>query len=251
LGLLARGVFYLLLAGLAARLAFGGSSRQADPNGALGTVVSQPLGVVLVGAAALGFACFAAVRLVVAVDAGLNRRDEGWWEVLRPSAEAVAYAAIAGFTMTFLLGNRSGGSEQSHRGMTARLLEAPAGRVAVAALGLGILAFYGYQLWVAVTQGFEDGLDRERMPGWLRRIATVTGTAGIAARVVAFAPVGGFLIVAAATYDPHRAKGLDAMLRNALHHWWGLLLLAVVTLGFVAFAAYSFLEAAYRKVDET
>jgi hypothetical protein len=249
-GLIARGVFYLLLAGLSARLAFAGGGRQADPNGALGTVVAQPLGEIVVALAAAGFLCFAAVRLVVAVDAGTNRRDEGWWEVVRPSAEALMYAAIAVFTVAFVLGNHSQGSEQSHRGMTARVLEAPAGRFAVGALGVGIIVFYGYQLYVAVTQGFEDGLDRNRMPPWLRRIAAVTGTAGIAARVVAFAPVGGFLVVAAATYDARHAKGLDAMLRDATGHWWGLSLLAVVSLGFLAFAAYSFLEAAYRKVDE-
>jgi Domain of Unknown Function (DUF1206) len=250
-GLIARGVFYLLLAGLSARLAFAGGGRQADPNGALGTVVSQPLGEVAVVAAAAGFLCFAAVRLVVAVDAAINRRDDGWWEVVRPGAEALAYAGIAVFTTMFVLGNHSQGSEQSHRSMTAHVLQAPAGRFAIGALGAAILVFYGYQFYEAVTRGFEDGLDRDSMPPALRRIAALTGTAGIVARVVAFGPVGAFLVVAAVTYDAHQAKGLDALVRDAAGHWWGLALLAVVSLGFLSFAAYSFLEAAYRKVDQS
>jgi hypothetical protein len=176
--------------------------------------------------------------------------DDGWWPALRAAAEAIAYAALGAFTTSFLLGNHGGGSEQSHRSMTARVLHAPAGRYALAAVGVGIIAFYGYQLWEALTQGFESGLDDKRMPRTLRTVAAVTGTAGIAARAFAFTPIGVFLIVAAATYDPQNAKGLDALLRDVASHWWGLVLLAMVSLGFVAFAAYSFLEAAYRKVDQ-
>jgi hypothetical protein len=243
-------LFYLLLGGLSAQLAFTGGGQQADPNGALGTVVKQPFGAVLVAGAAAALFCFAITRLVVAVNSFLNT-DDGRWPALRAAAEAIAYAALGSFTLSFLLGNHSGGSEQSHRSTTARVLHAPAGRFALAAVGVAIIVFYGYQLWEAVTQGFESGLDEKRMPRPLRKVAAITGTAGIAARAIAFGPIGVFLIVAAATYDPQNAKGLDALLRDAARHWWGLVLLAMVTLGFVAFAAYSFLEAAYRKVDQT
>jgi hypothetical protein len=250
LGLVARGIFYLLLAGLSARLAFAGGGQQADANGALGTVVAQPLGKVGVAAAAGGLLAFAMARLIAAVAAALKRDRDGWWPAVRAAGETVAYAAIAAFTISFLLGNHSGGSEQSHRSMTAKLLEAPAGRYAIAAIGVAIVAFYGYQAWVALTQEFESGLDEHRMPRWLRKTATIAGTAGIAARVIAFAPIGVFLLVAAVTYDPNKAKGLDGMLRDAADHWWGIAVLALVSCGFAAFAVYSFLEAAYRKVDK-
>src|SRR3954454_961793 len=59
-GLAARGLFYLLLASLAIRIASDSAgSRQADPNGALQVVGSKPLGLVVLGAAAFGFASFA------------------------------------------------------------------------------------------------------------------------------------------------------------------------------------------------
>jgi hypothetical protein len=248
-GLVARGCFYLLLGGLSARLALSGGGQQADPNGAVGTVIEQPFGMVLVAGAAAALFCFAITRLVVAVNSAMNT-DDGWWPTLRAAAEAIAYGALGTFTTSFLLGNHGGGSEQSHRSLTARVMHAPAGRFAIAAVGAGIVVFYGYQLWEALTQGFEAGLDERRMPRQLRKVAAITGTAGIAARALAFAPIGVFLIVAAATYDAQNAKGLDALLRDATSHWWGLALLAMVTLGFVAFAAYSFLEAAYRKVDQ-
>jgi hypothetical protein len=61
-------------------------------------------------------------------------------------------------------------------------------------------------------------------------------------------PVGIFLIVAGATYDSQKALGLDATLRDMAHHWWGLAVMSIVSVGLIAFGLYSFVEAAYRKV---
>jgi hypothetical protein len=250
-GLASRAVLYLVLAGLAVRIAFTGGhparhgSRQADPGGALRLVAAQPLGRLALAVAAAGFALFAVTRYVAAAAAA---RDKTVWPATRAAGEATAYAAIAVATTFFLLGRTETGTQREHVTFTAHLLSAPAGRALVVALGAAIVVGYVGLAVFGLTRGFEQRLDEGRMPRPLVAVARVTGAAGYTGRAVAFVPVGAFLIVAAVTYQPSQAKGLDVVLADAARHWWGLLLLAAVALGFVAFAAYSMLEAAYRKV---
>jgi hypothetical protein len=245
-GLVGRAVFYFVLAWLVVEVARGGD-RQADPNGALHAVAAEPFGLALIAVAAFGFAAFAAIRAVTAVSA-IPRR-EGVRPVLRAGAEMLAYGALAAFTLSFLLGDRSAGSNRSHHSTTARLLEHPAGRALVVAIGAGVVVFYGYQLWEVATQGFAHRLDDRRMPRWLGGIARVVGSAGLVARAVAFVPVGAFLVVAAVTRDPQRAKSLDQTLHDMAGRWWGLALLAVVAFGLAMFGVYSLLEAGWRRVE--
>ncbi|MFL6238934.1 MAG: DUF1206 domain-containing protein [Actinomycetes bacterium] len=248
IGLAARGLFYLLLASLAIRIAVDAAgSRQVDPNGALSVVAAQPLGLVVLGAAAFGFAAFAVARLVAAVIAVTGDERE-WWDGARALCETVGYTAMATLTMTFVFGHHQEGSEQSHRTFTAKLMGNTGGRALVVAIGVAMIGFYAYQAWIAITGNFENNLDEKKMPGWLQRSTRAVGSGGIAARIITFVPVGIFLIVAAAAHDAHKALGLDATLRDMSRHWWGIAVLSVVAVGLVAFGLYSFVEAAYRKV---
>ncbi len=247
-GLVARGVLYLLLAGIAVDIAVHGNGPQADAGGALRLVADQPLGEFALVLAAVGFAVLSVTRLVAGVAAYADEDER--WLALRALGEAVVYAAFAVVTTAFLLGDRQAGTEKSHRTLTAELLDAPAGRFLVAAIGITVVVFYVVQIVIGVTGGFEDKLDKGRMPPWVATVARITGATGYAARAVAFIPIGVFFLVTAVTHDPGDANGLDATMREFAGHWWGVLLLLMVAAGFIAFAVYTFIEAAYREVDE-
>ncbi len=53
---------------------------------------------------------------------------------------------------------------------------------------------------------------------------------------------------AAVTFDPKAAKGLDASLKTLGGEPFGQVLLVAAALGLVAFALWSFVEAAWRKI---
>lgn len=247
-GLVARGLLYLVLAGIAVDIAINGHGPQADPGGALRVVSRQPLGEFALIVAAAGFAVLSVTRLVAGVAAYLDEHE--LWPAIRAAGECIAYGAFGVLTLAFVLGDKQTGTEKSHHTLTAKLLDAPAGRWLVALVGVSVIVFYCAQLVIGVTGGFEDRLELGRMPAAVRAIARVTGTAGYIARALAFIPIGVFFVVAAVTHDAHKAKGLDATVREFSQHWWGLVLLAVVALGFFAFAIYAFIEAAYRDVDD-
>jgi hypothetical protein len=80
------------------------------------------------------------------------------------------------------------------------------------------------------------------------RAATVLGAVGSWARAVALVLVGAFVLSAAISFNPRKARGLDASLRAVADHPYGPYLLAAVALGLVCYGAYVLLEVRYRKV---
>jgi hypothetical protein len=247
-GLAARAVLYLVLAGIAADIALSGHGPQADPGGALRVISDQPLGEFALVLAAVGFAVLSVTRLVAGVAA--YSTDHERWPAVRAVGEAIAYGAFAVITTAFLLGDKQAGTERSHHTITGDVLDAPAGRWLVAIGGVAVIVFYCAQLVIGLTGGFEQRLDEHRMPGWVCTLARVTGTAGYAARAVAFIPIGVFLLVTAVTHDPGDAKGFDATVHEFAGHWWGVVLLVLVALGFFAYAVYATIETVYRDVDD-
>lgn len=246
-GLIGRGVFYLLLAALAARLLVGapGTGRQANANGALSEVATSGLGLALLAAVAVGFAAFGVVRLAGAATDDRERRLRR----LSTAGQGIVYLGCAAATTSFLLGRHATGSEQQQRRTARSVLELPGGRVLLVAAGLVVLAVCCWQLTVAVKGHYADTLHAEQMSPLVRRLTAATARIGIPARALAFAPVGVFLVLAGLRSDARQAKGLDGLLLELTRTGWGRVAVAVTAGGFVAFAAYSFLEARYRQVS--
>ncbi len=251
LGLVARAGFYLLLAGLAVNLLVGVGNGQgqgdgeANANGALTQVVRAPVGFVLLAGAALGFAVFGVVRIAGAV------RDHRHGRLRRVSTagQGLVYLGMAAATTSFVLGSRGTGSEQQQRSTVARVIGLPFGRALLAVIGLVVLGMCAWQVVVAVRGHFTDGLVDEEMGERARLATLLTARIGIPARALAIAPVGLFLLVAAARADPEQAKGLDALLLEASRNPVGRILVVLAAAGFVVFAVYSLLEARYRQVS--
>ena len=250
LGLVARGLFYLLLAGLAINVLTGagrerGGSGQANANGALTQVAHAPVGFALIAGAAVGFVVFALVRLGGAI----TDHRHGTLRRVSTGGQALLYLAMGVATAAFLLGSRATGSEQQQHSTAARVITLPFGRALLAAVGLIVLAMCTWQIVVAARGHFADTLRYDRMGPVSRRLVMVTARIGIPARAVAIVPVGVFLIVAAVQADPGKAKGLDALLLDLSRSPVGRLLGILAAAGFAVFAVYSLLEARYRQVS--
>jgi hypothetical protein len=245
-GLLGRAGFYFVLTFLTARVAAApGGGRQANANGALGLLTRSPVGSVAVGVAAAGFVAFGLDRLYAA----WHDHDVPMWQRVLTALQGAFYLALAYVPVSYLAGQRGSGSEQSQHNTVRALLGVPGGQFLVAALGAVVLGVCGWQIRTAVTEDFEEGLQLRGAPRWVRRLTGAAGSVGIAARALVFAPIGGFLIAAAVTFDPRRADGLDAEILSLSRHAWGIALISAVACGLAVFAVFSLLEARYRKVD--
>jgi hypothetical protein len=261
-GLAARAVVYLMVGYLAARIALGAAgdqqastARPASGGGALEALAEHPGGRVTLALLAIGFLGYALLGLV---QAGFRHQDvdnpaERWAKRLFFAGVALLYATFFLYTASLLVRPGSGqqSASRSHAQeteLTARVLSWPYGQLLVGAVGAVLVAAglgFGYQ---AVTTNFQERLQRKRMRPAIWRTATVLGAVGSWARAAVLTLVGVFVIAAAVTFDPHKARGLDASLRTLARQPYGPWLLGAVALGLVCYGAYVLLETVYRKL---
>ncbi|MFC4060099.1 DUF1206 domain-containing protein [Planomonospora corallina] len=246
LGLACRGVLYGLIGFLALQIAFGGGSggREADKTGAIEMIREQPFGTVLLWLMAVGFAALALWQLSEAV-IGRGRTKER----VESAARTVVYTLVTAAILGLLLRGDAGGSTDEHsKDLTAKLMEAPGGQFLVGLAGLGLIALGAYWLHKGWKKRFLKDLRTGEMPPKARELAERLGTAGYLARGVIAAVAGVFVLQAAVTYDPDRAKGIDATLRSLAETPAGPWLLGIVALGLLLFAVYCFFEARWHRV---
>lgn len=246
-GLAARGTLYAVVGVLALQVAAGRTTQTPDKQGALSAIAHQPLGKVLLVVVAVGFAGYAVWRLSAAfLDTEGDGKDaKGWAQRAADLGRGLLYAGFC-VTALRLVAGSSGDDRTREADLTAAVLRAPLGRLAVAAVGLAVIGAGVYNGYRAFSGKYRRALDTvemsRRVRRWLPRVAMV----GLVARAAVFGLVGTFLVRAAVRYDPNEAVGVDGALRRLADAPHGPALLAVVAAGLFTFGLFSFLEARYR-----
>lgn len=227
------GVLHIVIAGIALQVAWGGGGGQADQSGALAAIGGTPFGAVLLWLMVLGFLALALWQITEVVSQS-DLKDRG-----KAAAKAVLYGALAVTSVRFATGGgSSSSSEDSSQGFTATLMQQPAGRWLVGAVGLAVVAAGAAHMWKGATQGFCTDLVED--PGVA---ATGAGVVGYSAKGVALAVMGGLFVLAALQQQSEEASGLDGALKTLKEQPFGPYLLTLVALGLVAYGIYCFVRA--------
>lgn len=246
LGLAARGLIYTVIGILAVKVAFGRPGK-ADRNGALAAIKGQPFGGLLLVVLAIGFAGYATWRLLEAA-VGHHDAEEGRKRTVKrfgSLARGVLYASFAVTTLRFVT---SGGGSDKTKPLTARLMAVTGGQLLVGLIGAAVIGGGLYMAYRGISKKFLKRLDLGSASASTRTVCERIGVAGLVGRGVVFCLLGWFLIQAAVAFDPNKAKGLDAALKTVAQEPFGQFLLAAAAAGLLAFGAWSFVEARYRKV---
>jgi hypothetical protein len=248
LGLVAKGVSFLLVAVLAIQVAVGAGEEPADRQGALDAVADEPFGWLPLILLAVGFAAYALWRFAQAF---LDRDREGS-DVTGLAKRAVdfgkgvLYAGFAVLSVMLVAGSDADGSEEDTA--TSWILDLPLGRLLVGAIGIAIIGAGLWNAYRAITRQFLDDLKTRRMTEREEHWFSGIGVFGHLARAVVFGLVGVFLMRAAYQYDPDEAIGLDGALAKLAAEEAGPLLLGVVAFGLFAYGLFCFVQARYREV---
>ncbi len=245
-GIAAIGVVYAIIGVLALKLALGSGGQTTDQQGALQTVAKQPFGKFLLFVLALGLAGYAIWRLTRAAIGHGQEIDDDAKARLEGLISGLAYALLCVTAVGILVGSGGGGAGPDKA--TAGVLGWPGGRFIVIAAGLGILVGAALEAVTGLTRSFLEDSQTSSMGPRVKPAFTVLGMTGHLARAVIFALIAYFAIKAAIDFDPDKAVGLDGALATLAQAAYGPVLLGAVALGLLAFAAYSIVDARFRRV---
>jgi hypothetical protein len=249
-GYAAKGLVYAVIGSLALRQALGFGGKTTGTGGAVESAGGLPFGGVLLGVLAVGLVGYAVWKLTQAIS---DTEDKGsdWKGILRRvgyAGSGLIHVGLAFTAAQILAGSPSGGSSD---GWTARVLafQPPVGQILIGFVGLGVLGVSLYQLHAAYKAKFRGDLKLGEMSAAEERWTTRAGRIGTASRAVVIGVAGLFVVLAAYRSDPSETRGLGGALNAVAQQTFGPYLLGAVALGLLAYAAFMFLVARYRRID--
>ena len=247
-GWLTQGIVYLIAGVLALGVAAKASgwadatsttgNQEASPTGAIKTVAGSSGGTLLLWVLAVGLLLYSAWRLVTAFlpggsDAKATIHRIGY------VVSAIIYATFAISAIALARHTTQGQNGNSKvTDISASVMEHTAGRWVIGAVGVIIVAAGLYRVFKGITMDVNDELDLSGLSATRRVWTERLGAIGEVGRGVGIGLVGFFMVRAALEYNAAEATGLDGALRRLATNTWGLVVVAVVGLGFVAYGVF-------------
>jgi hypothetical protein len=247
-GFIVYGVIHLIFAWLILQVALGDSKGDSDQSGALQSLAGKPFGKTLLVITVIGMIALALWQAFEAAIGESGPRDkQAIAERVVSGVRAVIYLAFAWTAIKVLQGANASTGDSQEKGASS-LMSNSGGRWLVGLIGLVVIGVGIGLVVYGVTKKFEKHLNTQQMNATVRRTTRRLGVAGYSAKGVAYAIAGGLIVAAAVTYDPEKARGLDAALKTLAGQSYGPWLLGLIALGIAAFGVYCFSQARYRKV---
>lgn len=245
-GLAARAFVYVVIGWLAAQIARGHSSHEANQRGALADIAQHSYGIVLLWILGMGFAAYAVWRLSEAAFGSAGEGDRAGPRI-QSLVRGIVYAALSATTFAFIAGGSKQGQSQQQQTLTARVMRHDHGRSLVGLIGVIVVLVGLGMVAEGATKRFEKQLRMQEMSRPTRTVVVRLGMIGTIARGVVFAVAGALVVDAAITFDANKSTGLDGALRTLADQPYGPWLLGIVALGLIVFGVYGFAAARWAK----
>lgn len=246
----ARGFVYLSVGLLTLSAALIHRGDAVGTKGAFGWMSNQPFGRVWLILLALGLLSFATWRLLQAIcDADREGRSlHAIRTRISQGFSGLGYLALSVSVMQVVIRayrdmERVGAAENKEK--AAMLLDLPFGAWLLTGVGLAILGVGVANIVRAVREDFTEYLSCSEKV--CRRLAPVA-RAGYAARGMAYLPLGVIVALAGLRSQPREVTSFGLALEALERQPTGSIILSVTAAGLVAFGAFSFVEARFRRI---
>ncbi|MGO8535468.1 DUF1206 domain-containing protein [Rhizobium ruizarguesonis] len=243
-GYVARGVVFLLVAGLA--LLSGLIGGRPETKSALSTLLEQPLGRVWVGLIGIGLLGFVAWRLAQSLADSDGHGTNGKALAIRSAllGSAITYLGLAGYALGKALFMGGGSEGSGEKDLAGWVMSQPFGSYLAIAIGAGFILGGVLTAAKGISRKFERYL---QLPGQ-NEIVTLICIYGLVARGMVFAITGVLFAYAGFRVDPGQAGSMGDALEWLHQRPLGSFLYVAVAMGLAAFGIYNLVEARYRIV---
>ena len=250
LGYGVRGLMYVAIGAIALQAAIGKNSSPADQIGAIGAIGHLASGRILLWVMLVGLAAYSLWGIVRAVFDPFHKGSDTQGLLARGGylISAISYAFFALATYGLLRGTSSGGGSTQLTHFVTTLMQVSAGRIIVAVIGLAILIGGLYQIYAGLTMNFEQSLRAYALTAEEFRVARGMGKVGTAVRGFVIGIVGVFLVLAATSADPSKARGFSGALSFLGQQPYGIYILGVVAAGLIFLGLYSLMSALWFRL---
>jgi hypothetical protein len=249
LGWAAKGAVYLLMGFTALTVARRRpTDDDASPEGALGQVMENPAGRVLLGVLAVGLVLYVGWRLLSAAWVRGNGLDE-WLHRIGYVFSAAFYALLAWTAATSALRNHRPADSNAVERISKSLLGSAIGRWVLATLGIVVLVVGVYfVVKKSIKRSFLEELSLGGASEAERKAITVSGVVGWFGRGVVTVLVGFFVTKAAIEADTDDARGFDRALREVATSDLGTLAVATAAAGLVVYGVFCFVSMRHQEL---
>ena len=247
IGLVAKGIVYILIGGLTALAAFGLGGEVSGRSDAFNWILNLPFGRILLGIVALGLLGYVFWRFYVAIK---DPENKGWKRIAY-FGSAITYGAIAYYAALLAIegsGGSSGGDSNSRQFIAAKLLQLPAGQWIAGAVALVLIGIGLYQFYRAFSNKYKEKVDQSQMNEKEEKAYLAAGKAGYTARGVVFAIIGYMFMKAAVNSNPSQAEGTEGAFQFLQNTGYGPWLLGVVAFGLFLYGIFCLVMAKYRTI---
>lgn len=243
-GYSARGIVFLLIAGLA--LFSGIAGGKPESKSALTALLEQPFGRIWVGLIGLGLFGFVAWRLAQALADSDGHGSNAKALLIRSAllGSAITYVGLATYALGHALNAGASSEGSGERGLAAWIMSQPLGSYLAILVGLGFVAGGIMTASKGLMRKFEKYV---RIPD-RSRVLTMICIYGLVARGVVFAVTGILFAYAGFRVDPQQAGSMSDALDWLRQLPLGSVIYLVIAVGLAAFGIYNLIEARYRVV---
>jgi hypothetical protein len=247
MGLIAKGVVYVLLGALGFMAAFeigGKQNDEASQSGALQFLKDLPAGKVLLLLLAVGLLCYSVWRGIQSFYS-TDGKEKKLAKKLRYLFSGLAYLAFSFTALRLLLANKKSSGDQNQI-LANELLNKPFGQVLVGLAALVLAAVGIYQIYYALSEKYKKHVQELSLQSNHSSALLRSGKIGYISRGIVWLVIS-FLFIRAAIYSAGSEAGnTSKAFRFIENSPYGSYLLGALGLGLIAYGVFNFVRARYE-----
>lgn len=245
IGYCCHGFIHVVIGFLALTLALGEGGELTGPKGALAAISRQPFGKFMLLVLGLGMLGYVAWRFAQAFG-NLDHERKDWKGTAKRIGQAVSGVIYLTFAFIALRGFATGHMASSNESsLSADILGLPGGSWLLIAIGVAVAVTGIQQIIKGIRETFMAEVDQRQMSAKESKLLRTSGKIGLPARGVVLCIVGYLFMKTGWQHQP-RETGTKGALETLMGEPYGITVLAIIAIGFIAYGVHCFIASRYR-----